>query len=430
LVFEENPVRYMPTVGTALFILAGNDLAKFIEYDDSTFQPQNILFRKDTLQLETATTPGDRYCSVLSISEDKYELFKSGRYRKPSLSHEFPAEEVTTSLHWEDIVLPADTRRKAKDMLRSLHVRTLIPKDMDILRYKKLAYRALFYGPPGTGKTVTAGVFGKLLEQPVYRIDLSQVVSRYVGETEKNLSRLFNTAESKGWILFFDEADALFSKRVTDIKSANDHYANLEVNYLLQRIEHYDGTLILGTNHADNMDEAFKRRFDTVIAFPLPEKEERLQLWNLHIGRNCTAAADLNLDEIANFYQLTGSEIAQSVFRAVELLTAAGEGYELLREVLVDSIRYVCENVNKGFAHPDVLMGKTQQNGRSVVVSSSFTPVVHPLHTMPPKEPAKPTQYTANGDDLQGNYQKQQKNWQEAMEEHLKKSGYYKNDNL
>ena len=124
----------------------------------------------------------------------------------------------------------------------------------------KPGYRALFHGPPGTGKTLTATLLGKHTGRPVFRIDLSRVVSKYIGETEKNLSRLFDKAEHKDWILFFDEADALFGKR-TEIRDAHDKYANQEVAYLLQRIESYAGLVILATNQRGNIDEAFLRRF-------------------------------------------------------------------------------------------------------------------------------------------------------------------------
>jgi SpoVK/Ycf46/Vps4 family AAA+-type ATPase len=130
-------------------------------------------------------------------------------------------------------------------------------------------YRALFHGPPGTGKTLTAALVGKEFDIPVYRIDLSMVVSKYIGETEKNLELLFDRAEKKGWILFFDEADALFGKR-TDVKDAHDRFTNQEVSYLLQRIEDYNGLVILATNMKSNIDEAFIRRLHLVIHFPLP----------------------------------------------------------------------------------------------------------------------------------------------------------------
>ena len=128
--------------------------------------------------------------------------------------------------------------------------------------------RILFIGAPGTGKKTLASLIGQQSGKEVYRIDLSMIVSKYIGETEKNLSKVFDAAEHKDWILFFDEADALFGKR-TDVRDAHDRYANTDVAYLLQRIENYNGLVILATNRKSNIDKAFTRRFQTVISFPL-----------------------------------------------------------------------------------------------------------------------------------------------------------------
>ena len=130
-------------------------------------------------------------------------------------------------------------------------------------------YRSLFYGPPGTGKTMTACLLGKSTGRDVYKVDLSLVVSKYIGETEKNLARVFDQAQHKGWILFFDEADALFGKR-SETRDAHDRYANQEVSFLLQRIETFDGIAILASNQRENLDDAFTRRFESIIYFPMP----------------------------------------------------------------------------------------------------------------------------------------------------------------
>jgi len=132
----------------------------------------------------------------------------------------------------------------------------------------KPGYRTLFYGPQGSGKKLTAVLIGKEFDKPVYKIDLSNLVSKYIGETEKNLRIIFDSAEGKEWILFFDEADALFGER-TGVKDAHDRYSNQEVSYLLQRIEDYNGLVILATNMKNNIDEAFIRRFNLIIRFPL-----------------------------------------------------------------------------------------------------------------------------------------------------------------
>ena len=174
---------------------------------------------------------------------------------------------VTTDHSWDDLVLPEDIVKQVEQIKAWLRQSSLINREG---AEKKLTqgYRSLFYGPPGSGKTLTAALIGKEFNKPVYKIDLANLVSKYIGETEKNLEIIFDRAEGKEWILFFDEADALFGER-TGVKDAHDRYSNQEVSYLLQRIEDYNGLVILATNMKNNIDEAFIRRFNLVIRFPL-----------------------------------------------------------------------------------------------------------------------------------------------------------------
>jgi SpoVK/Ycf46/Vps4 family AAA+-type ATPase len=195
----------------------------------------------------------------------------------------------------------------------------------------KPGYRALFHGPPGTGKTLTATLLGKYTHKDVFRIDLSRVVSKYIGETEKNLSRLFDKAENKNWILFFDEADALFGKR-TDIRDAHDKYANQEVAYLLQRIESYNGLVILASNQRANIDEAFVRRFQTIIHFPMPRPEERYEIWRKTFPPQIEISEDIDWRQVAARYELTGAGILNVThFCAVEVLADQSHSLNLKR---------------------------------------------------------------------------------------------------
>lgn len=170
---------------------------------------------------------------------------------------------VTTDQSWNDLVLDEDIVNQVEQIKNWLR---------QSLTEKKLTkgYRSLFSGPQGPEKKLTAALIGKEFDKPVYKIDLSNVVSKYIGETEKNLEIIFDRTEGKEWILFFDEADALFGKR-TDAKDAHDKYSNQEVSYLLQRIEDYNGLVILATNMKNNIDDAFTRRFNSVIHFSLPK---------------------------------------------------------------------------------------------------------------------------------------------------------------
>ena len=201
----------------------------------------------------------------------------------------------------------------------------------------KPGYRALFYGPSGCGKTFTASLLGKATGKEVYCIDLSMVVSKYIGETEKNLSKVFEIAEDKDWILFFDEADALFGKR-TGLKDAHDRYANQEVAYLLQRIENYRGLVILSTNLKSNMDDAFARRFQSMVRFSLPNAEQRERLWRETFSPKTQFAPSVDIKMISTKYELTGGSILNVVQYCSILSMSRGE--EIIRnEDILEGIR-------------------------------------------------------------------------------------------
>lgn len=181
---------------------------------------------------------------------------------------------------------------------------------------------ALFSGPPGTGKTMAAQVLARELELDCYRVDLAQVVNKYVGETEKNLERLFTLAESSGAVLFFDEADALFGKR-SEVRDARDRYANLEVGYLLQRMEAFDGVTILATNRVTDLDEAFLRRFQVVAEFPRPGVAERQRIWASLLATGIPCAPDVDAQTLAMAFELSGGEIKNCVTAAAVMAAAA-----------------------------------------------------------------------------------------------------------
>ena len=201
----------------------------------------------------------------------------------------------------------------------------------------KPGFRTLFYGPPGTGKTLTASLLGKSSGLDVYRIDLSMVVSKFIGETEKNLANVFDQAENKNWILFFDEADALFGKR-TQTSSSNDRHANQEVSYLLQRVEDFPGVVILATNLKANLDDAFSRRFQSMIYFPIPGPEQRKRLWKQVFSEESTLEEDFDLDEIAIKYELAGGAII-NVSRYSSMKALKRGSNIILKKDIIEGIR-------------------------------------------------------------------------------------------
>jgi SpoVK/Ycf46/Vps4 family AAA+-type ATPase len=177
---------------------------------------------------------------------------------------------------------------------------------------------ALFQGPPGTGKTLVAGVIARELGLDLYQVDLSKVMSKWIGETERNLSTIFDAAEDGQVVLLFDEADSLFARR-TEVRSSNDRYANLEVNYLLQRLDAFEGIAILTTNSGSTIDQAFKRRLSFRLSFPFPDEETREQLWRTHLPPELPIAGPLTLDSLARKYQLSGGYIRNACLRAAFL---------------------------------------------------------------------------------------------------------------
>ncbi|WP_183576381.1 ATP-binding protein [Mucilaginibacter sp. X5P1] len=296
----------LPTGETAQFILAGDDIAKRLFVQQ--LLTVGTLVRYGILYLETVKE-GEPIMSGRIIAEQEWiSRLVIGVEIPPRFGPEFPAKRIVTEMQWDDLVLNPYTFSQINDIKTWLMYNAKLMQDEVLKRKVKPGYRVLLHGPPGTGKTLTASLLGKQFNKEVYRIDLSQIVSKFIGETEKNLEKVFSKAENKGWILFFDEADALFGKR-TQTQSSNDRYANQEVSYLLQRIEDFPGLLILASNFKSNMDEAFLRRFHTVVHFPAPNPAERLLLWQKSWPASYKMEPALSLKIIADKYELNGAAI-------------------------------------------------------------------------------------------------------------------------
>ncbi|RZJ48647.1 MAG: ATP-binding protein, partial [Flavobacterium sp.] len=297
----------LPTGETAQFLIAGNDLDGRVAFYNYLHN-QSYLYQKRIIKIESVPN-GEPKLSGLLILEDEYiEKFITGKILKPQLSSIFPAQLIETQLEWEDLVLNATTVNSIKEIETWLKFNEILLHEWDMKAKIKPGFRVMFYGAPGTGKTLTASLLGKYTQRDVYRIDLSMVISKYIGETEKNLSSLFDKAADKDWILFFDEADAVFGKR-TNVRDAHDKYANQEVSYLLQRIENHPGLVILASNFKTNIDTAFTRRFQSIIEFEVPSYSERLQLWKNNLPTGIKIADDVNLNELSKKYDITGANI-------------------------------------------------------------------------------------------------------------------------
>lgn len=301
----------LPTGETAQFLIAGNDLENRLSFYNYLHN-QSFLYQRRIIKIETVPY-GEPKLSGLLILEDEYiQKFITGKILKPQLSSIFPAQLIETQLDWEDLVLNSSTLNQIKEIETWLKFNEILLHEWDMKAKIKPGFRVMFHGAPGTGKTLTASLLGKYTKRDVYRIDLSTVISKYIGETEKNLSSLFDKATDKEWILFFDEADAVFGKR-TNVRDAHDKYANQEVSYLLQRIENHPGLVILASNFKTNIDTAFTRRFQSIIEFEVPSYGERLKLWENNLPKGIRIAEDVNLNEISKKYDITGANIVNII---------------------------------------------------------------------------------------------------------------------
>ena len=234
------------------------------------------------------------------------------------------AERLTPGYSWDDIVLPNDLLQQVRELADQVAARTQVYERWGF--GKRLArgrgIAALFCGPSGTGKTMTAEILARHLQLDLYRIDLAGVVSKYIGETEKNLRNIFDAAEQSGAILFFDEADALFGKR-TEVRDSHDRYANIEINYLLQRMEDYRGLAVLCTNRRSSLDRAFLRRLRFLIEFPWPDAEHRRRIWQKMFPPAAPLAA-LDFNKLARL-EVSGGNIRNIAVNAAFLAAGAQE---------------------------------------------------------------------------------------------------------
>jgi SpoVK/Ycf46/Vps4 family AAA+-type ATPase len=299
---------FLPTGETAMFLLAGDDIRARLQHhglfaEDHYFRAENILL------LDRRHHDEPPLSAALRLTPEYVERLTTGRPYRPPYSPEFPAQRLTTPFEWDDLVLDRSARLEIEDIVAWVRHHDTLMNDWMLRKRLKAGYRSLFYGPPGTGKTMTASLLGKMTGLSVYRVDLSQVVSKYIGETEKNLASLFDHAQHQNWILFFDEADSLFGKR-TEARNANDRAANQQISYLLQRVEDFPGVVILATNMRTNLDEAFSRRFQSAIHFAMPNAAQRLRLWEDNFrSKPYPLAPDVDLGQLARQYEVSGGSV-------------------------------------------------------------------------------------------------------------------------
>ncbi|AZA63005.1 ATP-binding protein [Chryseobacterium indoltheticum] len=340
---NNNGRLFYPTIQTVQYILGGESITERLKALDY-FDPNSVLIKEELIVLSGSSEHSSTN-SQISVHQEAFNTIVFGVEVLPKMSNDFPAELLRTRRSWDDLILPKITLNEIKSIEDWYNSSRILMEDWDMQKKLKPGFRVLFYGEPGTGKTLAASLLGKYTKRPVFRVDVSMLVSKYIGETEKHLAKLFDKAENKNWILFFDEADAIFGKR-TNVRDAHDKYANQEVSYLLQRIETFSGLIILASNFKNNMDKAFTRRFHSCIKFNNPKYEERLRIWQQNLPAQLQLK-DINLEQIAKRYELTGSNI-MNVIQDVSLKTIASQepDYRVSLDVFLESIKkeYVKED--------------------------------------------------------------------------------------
>ena len=296
------------------------DLWSFLLSERTRLEPGDIDKVAEALAVKFRLSPGEiaiafRRCAhaLANTGEDPEQLrntlhAEAAQISTPRLGT--LAKKIKPLYRWPQLVLPAKKMELVKDVVRHVQQRRKVMEQwrFDALMNRGKGLTVLFSGAPGTGKTMAAEVIANELQMDLYRIDLAGVVSKYIGETEKNLSRIFREAEHSDAILFFDEADALFGKR-SEVKDAHDRYANIEISYLLQQIENFEGVVVLATNMRQHLDEAFLRRMQVVVEFPIPTNEDRLRIWRQCFPGEAPVSSDVDFDFLARQFELAGGHI-------------------------------------------------------------------------------------------------------------------------
>ncbi|MCJ7624106.1 MAG: AAA family ATPase, partial [Anaerolineaceae bacterium] len=327
---------------------------------DSVELPTNDLdilagqFALTSNQIQNAVHSAKDVAFQNSRAVSSSDLFEAARQHS---SHHLDnlAIKIEPRYVWKDIILPEDQMATLREIANTVRWRSVVLENWGV--GERLAassgVSALFGGPPGTGKTLAAQVIAAELKMDLYKIDLSTVVSKYIGETEKNLERIFSQAKNSNAILFFDEADAIFGKR-SEVKDAHDRYANIEVGYLLQRMETYDGVVILATNMRSNLDDAFTRRLQFVVDFPFPDEEHRLKIWQVLFPEGVPREGEIDFKYFADRFDLAGGSIRNIIVGAAFL--AASEEKAVAPRHLMHAMRREMQKMGRLINEKDLAL--------------------------------------------------------------------------
>lgn len=308
LMTHSNTNLIQPTIHTA------NWLSDIYQIETQFLDEQHFLFTDNII--ESLIYHPSIFSTPLIFTKKAQYLFFGEQAYLPEYSKDFPAELLETKLTKEDLILPKTILNEVDELVYWIQHENIFQENIHLQKWIRPGFRALFYGPPGTGKSLTATLIGQETNRSVYRIDLSNMISKYIGETQKNLAKVFDRGEKNNWILFFDECDAILGNR-SNTGSANERGANQEIAYLLQRIENYKGVILLATNLKENIDEAFLRRFEVSIQFAIPDVSTRKLLWNTIFSKDYKISEEW-IQNLAITYKLAGGSLI-NILRFVAL---------------------------------------------------------------------------------------------------------------
>lgn len=320
-----------------------------IDLESSSLDALSDRFRLTAAQMDSAIALAKnrlRWSSAMQAAQPSQsnhapslvDLFSAARQQSSQTLSDL-ANKINLKYTWDDIILPADQLTQLREICNQVKHRQIVYGQWGFERKLSLGkgVNVLFSGPPGTGKTMASDVIANELQLDLYKIDLSQVVSKYIGETEKNLDRIFTAAQTANAILFFDEADALFGKR-SEVKDAHDRYANIEVGYLLQKMEEYEGLAILATNLRQNLDDAFVRRLHFVVDFPFPDEAHRRRIWEVLFPQEAPVHEEVDFDRLSSEIKLAGGNL-KNIALSAAFYAAEEHGMIQMRHLLQASQR-------------------------------------------------------------------------------------------
>lgn len=346
---SENGLSISPTAETFFFLAAGENNSSYLSFH-KYFSTDHPFYRESILDLSESPAGISKFDGALNVPVSYRELLLYNKYQPPRFSSEFPAHLLTTKLSWPDLVLQPYTQNALDEMKNRLvhesDVRSWKTVTGILGDHMRPGMRVLLYGASGQGKTLTTALFGKLLKREVYRIDLSAIISKYVGETSKNLRNLFDTAERKDWIIFIDEGDALLGMRadLSTSQSSTAQSNNHDVAYILQRIETFDGIIIVATNLAHNIDAAFERRFEGRILYQPLNTENQMKVWNNVWPEKLNMEAGARVDVLLVDNSLSPASIVNVIQRISIMMAEKKETIvpqELIRKCIMDeAVKY------------------------------------------------------------------------------------------